>query len=96
MPRLVILPAAQADLIEIGDFIAQDNPGRALTFLAEIEAKMYQAAERPESFPARDDVRAGLRSARHGRYLIFFLDAGAEVQVVRVLHGARDLPRVLG
>lgn len=96
MPRLLILPAAQADLIEIGDFIAQDNPGRALTFLAEIEAKMHQASERPESFPARDDVCEGLRSARHGRYLIFFLDAGVEVQVVRVLHGARDLPRVLG
>ena len=94
MPRLVILPAAQADLVEIGDLIAQDNPARALTFLAEIEAKMLQAAERPESFPARDDVHEGLRSARHGRYLIFFLDAGNEVRIVRVLHGARDLPRV--
>ena len=96
MPRLVILPAARADLIEIGDFIAQDNPARALTFLAEIEAKMLQAAERPESFPTRDDVHEGLRSARHGRYLIFFLDAGNEVRIVRVLHGARDLPRVFG
>ena len=67
MPRLVILPAAQADLVEIGDLIAQDNPARALTFLAEIEAKMLQAAERPESFPTRDDVHEGLRSARHGR-----------------------------
>lgn len=96
MPRLVILPAARADLIEIGDFIAQDNPGRALSFLAEIEAKMQEAAERPESFPARDDVCTGLRSARHGRYLIFFLNADEEVQIVRVLHGARDLPRIFG
>ena len=96
MPRLVILPAARADLIEIGDFIAQDNPGRALSFLAELEAKMLQTAERPESFPARDDVHEGLRSARHGRYLIFFLDAGDEVRIVRVLHGARDLLGLLG
>jgi toxin ParE1/3/4 len=96
VPRLVILPAARADLIEIGDFIAQDNHGRALSFLAEIEAKMRQAAERPESFPARDDVREGLRSARHGRYLIFFLNRGEEVQIIRVLHGARDLLRVFG
>ena len=94
MPRLVILPAARADLIEIGDFIAQDNPGRALSFLAEIEVKMHQAAEHPESFPARDDVREGLRSARHGRYLIFFVAVGQEVQIVRVLHSARNLPTV--
>lgn len=96
MRRLVILPAARADLIEIGDFIAQDNPGRALSFLAEIEAKMQEASERPESFPGRDDVHAGLRSARHGRYLIFFHNTDDEVQIVRVLHGARDLPRMFG
>lgn len=96
MPRLVILPAARVDLIEIGDFIAQDNLERALSFLAEIEVKMQEAAERPESFPMRNDVCAGLRSARHGRYLIFFVNADEEVQIVRVLHGARDLPRIFG
>lgn len=91
MPRLVILPAAWADLIEIGDFIAQENPARALSFISEIEAKMRHAADRPESYPARDDVREGLRAARHGRYLIFFATIGTDVQIVRVLHGAREL-----
>lgn len=94
MARLVILPAARADLIEIGDFIALDNPGRAASFVAEIEAKMRAAAERPLSFPARDELHEGLRAARYGRYLIFFVEQGDEVQVVRVLHGARDLPRM--
>nr|WP_216671323.1 type II toxin-antitoxin system RelE/ParE family toxin [Mangrovicoccus sp. HB161399] len=87
------MPAARDDLAGIGDFIAQENPGRALSFLAEIEGRMAQASERPESFPARNDVHEGLRAARHGRYLIFFLHSGEEVQIVRVLHGARDLPR---
>ncbi|SFD36451.1 type II toxin-antitoxin system RelE/ParE family toxin [Tropicimonas isoalkanivorans] len=96
MPRLVILPAARDDLVEIGDFIALDNPARAVTFLAEIEAKMRQAAERPASFPARDDLLEGLRAARHSRYLIFFVEEAEEVRVVRVLHGARDLPGLFG
>lgn len=94
MVRLVILPAARADLIEIGDFIAQDDPRRAASFVAEIEAKMRAAAERPLSFPARDELHEGLRAARHGRYLIFFVEQGDEVQVVRVLHGARNLPHL--
>ena len=94
MPRLVILPAARADLIEIGDFIGLDSPERAASFLAEIEAKMIKAAERPGSFPARDELHEGLRSARHGRYSIFFIEAHDEVRIVRVLHGARDLPRL--
>ncbi len=93
MARLVILPAARADLIEIGDFIAQDDPRRAASFVVEIERKMREAAERPMSFPARDELHEGLRVARHGRYLIFFVEQGDEVRVVRVLHGARDLPR---
>jgi len=91
--RLIILPAARADLIEIGDYIALDDPGRAASFVAEIETGMREAAERPMSFPARDELHEGLRAARHGRYLIFFVEQGDEVQVVRVLHGARDLPR---
>lgn len=96
MARLVILPAARMDLIEIGDFIAQDNPERAASFVAEIESRMIEVVERPGSFPARDELHQGLRSARHGRYLIFFVEAGDEVRIVRVLHGARDLPRILG
>jgi toxin ParE1/3/4 len=89
-----LLPAARIDLIEIADFIALDNPARALSFIAEIEAIMSTIAERPGSFPARDELAAGLRSARHGRYLIFFVTGDDMVQIVRVLHGARDLPRV--
>ncbi len=94
MRHLVILPAARTDLVDVADFIALDNPERAMSFLAEIEAKMRQVSARPESFPVRDDVFQGMRAARHGRYLIFFLIGAEEVQVVRVLHGARDLPRL--
>lgn len=93
--HLVILPAARQDLMDIGDFIAMDNPQRAVSFIAEIEAKMREAAERPHSFALRRDLREGLRAARHGRYLIFFLAMPDEVQIVRVLHGARDLSQAL-
>jgi len=40
--KLVILPAARADLIDIGDFIALDNRPRAASFVAEIEAKIVE------------------------------------------------------
>ena len=94
MAKLVILPAARADLIDIGDFIALDNRPRAASFVAEIEAKILEVGERPDSFQRRDDLHKGLRHARHGRYLIFFIEVGDEVQIVRVLQGSRDLPRL--
>jgi len=36
--RLVLSPRAQLDLEEIGDYIARDNPARALSFLDELKA----------------------------------------------------------
>ena len=96
MSRLIILPAARDDLVEIGDFIAQDNPARAMTFMDEIESKLTAVARDPMRFPVRDELLPGLRSARHGRYLIFFLTGDDEVRIVRILHSARDLPHLLG
>ncbi len=94
MKRLSFAPEARADLIAIGLFIAQDNPERAESFISELEAKAVQVAERPRSFPARDDVSPGLRAASHGRYLLFFRELPDTVRVVRAIHGSRDLKRI--
>jgi toxin ParE1/3/4 len=37
--KVTFSPAAQADLMEIAMFIAQDNPARVLTFVDELEGK---------------------------------------------------------
>jgi toxin ParE1/3/4 len=46
---------------------------------------------------ARIDLAPGVRMAVHGRYLVFYRDLPADnaVRVERVLHGARNLPRLL-
>lgn len=95
MKPLEIAPAARADLAGIAGYIAEDNPERAISFIAELEITMARVAERPLSFPSRDDISPGLRSAPHGRYLVLFRDLPARVRIVRVLHGARDLPGVI-
>jgi toxin ParE1/3/4 len=61
-----------------------------------MEGTMATIAERPRSFTARDELIAGLRSARHDRYPIFVVMDDEEIQIVRVLHGARDLPQAFG
>ena len=95
MKRHVFAPLARDDLMSIGLYIADENPERAETLIAELEAKARQAAERPLSFPERSDISPGLGAAIHGRYLLLFRDLGDEVRIVRVLHGARDLPRLI-
>ena len=46
-------PQAVANLQEIGDYIARDNPQRAASFVAELLARTQRVAERPEAYPAR-------------------------------------------
>jgi len=95
--RLVLSPRAAADLEDIADHIARDNPVRAASFVAELEAKCWAVAASPELYPARSDLAPGLRMAVHGRYLVLYRDLPDEntVRVERVLHGARHLPRLL-
>ncbi len=97
MPRQLLLsPRAAADLEEIADYIARDNPIRAASFIAELEAKCRAVAASPELYPTRADLAPGLRMAVHGRYLVLYRDLAGEntVRVERVLHSARNLSRL--
>jgi toxin ParE1/3/4 len=78
-------------LEEIGDYIAADNPARAVTFVEELRDVFARIAEQPKAFPRRDDLARGFRQAVHGRYLILFKAGRGGVVIVRVLHGARRL-----
>jgi toxin ParE1/3/4 len=93
VPRLVLSPRAQLDLEEIGDYIARDNPARAISFLEELKAHCERILAMPGAYSSRDDLGAGIRMAVHGRYLILFRSDPAGVRVERILHSARRPPR---
>jgi len=93
--RLAFTPLAEQDLEAIGDYIGADNPARAVTFVQELRSQCQRIAQNPLGYPPRPELAAGLRSCAYGHYVIFFEAAPQEVAIVRVLHGARDLPAVL-
>jgi toxin ParE1/3/4 len=88
---VVFSELAELDLEEIGDYIAADNPARAVSFVREIREHCTKIAKSPLAYVARPDLGEGIRCCTHGRYMIFFLPSEREVLVVRVIHGARDL-----
>jgi toxin ParE1/3/4 len=94
--RVVITDKAWSGLFEIGKRIKLDNPSRAETFVAEL----YDGCNSLQDFPEThglivDPKRRGVRRAVHGDYLILFRVLGAVVEVLLVLHGARDYQRLL-
>lgn len=88
--RCTFTPKAEADLAAIADWIAGDNPSRAISFIREIRGRCDKVAAFPKASPERAELGPGIRMAVHRDYLIFYREAAANVVVVRILHGARD------
>ena len=90
----IVSAEAEADLEEIGDYIAQDNPARAVTFIDEIRARFEAIDRNPLACAARPEVDPDVRACVHGQYMIFYYVIGTTVEIARVLHGARNLTRL--
>ena len=92
--QLLITPLAAFDLEEIGDYIAQDNPMRAVSFVTDLRAQCEKICLNPAGYRRRPELSGDLRSCAHGNYLIFFEFTKEQVTIVRILHAARDIPEV--
>ena len=89
-------PQAEIDLEEIGDYIALDNPRRAVTFIQEIRRHCEKIADAPMSYLAHPDLGDAIRICVHGNYLVVFEPFSDGALILRILHGARRLPVVVG
>lgn len=91
MPVIRKLPRAANDLLDIWDYIAEDNVARADAFIDDVEARFRILAEQPLLGRRREELAPGLRSFPLGRYIIFYKVLPDGIEIVRVLHGSRDL-----
>jgi toxin ParE1/3/4 len=73
-------------------FIARDSPEAADRVLKAVVKKFQLLGSLPELGRARDELASSLRSFPEGNYIIFYRPFPAGIEIVRVLHGARDLP----
>ena len=94
MPRILIRPRAEIDLAEIWDFIAEDSLARANSFLDRLDQSLLGLAANPHIGRVRGELSQNLRSFPFGHYVIFYLARGDGIEIVRVLHGARDLDAI--
>ena len=91
---LIILPSADLDLFEIWDYIAGDSFKQADKMSAEFNRVFLLLAQNPEMGRTRDELKEELRSFAVGNYIIFYQSLQEGIQVVRVLHGAMDIPEI--
>ena len=84
-------PAAEADLAELMDYVALDNPVAALRLIDRIEQACRMLGERPLLGGAGPELAPQARSWVVGEYLILYRPCPDGVDIVRVVHGARYL-----
>ena len=84
--NLIVKSPVWDDLRTIGFRIAKDNPDAAECFVTAAEAAFELLRQHP---------RIGRLRSFFQNYLVFYLPTSADVQILAVLHGARDLASAL-
>ncbi|HWE92814.1 MAG TPA: type II toxin-antitoxin system RelE/ParE family toxin [Tepidisphaeraceae bacterium] len=87
-------PSSHRDYADIWDYIAPHNPAAADELLRTFDAKLRFLSDFPRAGQARPELRPRLRSFPVGNYLLLYRPLRGGVELLRVVHGARDLRRV--
>jgi len=94
--RIVWRPMAEADLNNIIDYIARENPDRAESFAQELRDKTLPLAQYPNiGRKGRPGLPGWLRELIvHQNYIVFYrvLDKTYTVEILRVKHAAQQTP----
>lgn len=91
MTQLEFSRYIEGDLGDIADYIAQDNPRRAVTFIRDIRAKLHDIRRNPLIYQFRPDIGEEARMANIGNYVILFRVLGEVVRIERIVYGGREL-----
>ena len=100
MARLLVREQASSDVEELGAFIAKNNPSaasevvRQLRSSFELLSRMPKLGREVKNIKTTEELRMWLSPA-FPNYLIFLRELPDGVDIVRVLHGARNIQRIL-
>lgn len=99
--RVVQRARARQDILELVEHIAADNPRAAAAFYDAYERTLTGLEQMPDKgrpYRSKEPWLRGVRAisvGRFRRYLSFYRRTGNQVDVLRVLHGARDIDTIL-
>jgi toxin ParE1/3/4 len=93
---VVVADEAESDLEQIATYIAERSVEIALNFVHELREKCESLADAPRGYPlVPRHEHLGIRRRPFGNYLIFYRVGPDAIEVVHILHGARDYEPLL-
>ena len=92
MRRIVRRPRARQDLLETWEYIAtESNLDRTDNYLRRLENALRNLATHPQTGRVRPELADGMRGFPFEDHVVFYLPFTDGIDVVRVIHGSRDL-----
>jgi toxin ParE1/3/4 len=102
-PRVVIFPAAERDLDEQAEYyLGRHTPETAAHWYDQTATTFQFLAQQPEIGTTWETKKRALAGVRmwpvdgFERHFVFYRPIEGGIEVIRILHGARDLDRLLG
>ena len=98
VPELFFSELAATDLRGIRSYIAENDPNAAVRFVGDLVTLCHKLAELPRLGSERPDISPGVRSIPHrgGNYMIYYRLGDRGVEILRVLHVARNAASIFG
>jgi plasmid stabilization system protein ParE len=88
--RVELSPFIKGDLEAIADWIAEDNPRRAVTFIREIREEFRKIGQGPLHYQLRPEIGEDERLAVVGRYVILFWIDGNKARCAQKRQAVRN------
>ena len=97
MARYQLTRRAKTDLLQIWNYVAEENIGAADRLREEFRAAFMRLVEMPYLGHVREELLdATHRVWRVRSYLIIYRPETKPLQIIRIIHGARDLQAIFG
>lgn len=94
MARVIFSPSARADIQEIWDYIAEDSVFQADRLTDKFRVKFEHLAKWNTLGRPRPELGQECRSYPLGKYCFCFRPLEDGIEVIRVLHLARDIDQI--
>jgi toxin ParE1/3/4 len=93
--KLYVTQEAEQDLDQIEEYIGNDDATAAVKFVARLTDRFGQLAEHPGIGRERIEYGPGIRSVAEGDYVIIYRVKNSTLEILRVLHGRRDIKAII-
>ncbi|MGK7892786.1 MAG: type II toxin-antitoxin system RelE/ParE family toxin [Xenococcus sp. (in: cyanobacteria)] len=99
--KIIKRPQVIQDLIELATYLAEDSLDVSERFLFAAEKTFQKLSQFPQRGKISNFTAPQLANIRQQaiegfrKYLIFYRCTNSEVEIIRVIHGARDLEAIL-